>query len=207
MVTLAIKSSDGKPVQIGIAIKSVRRRSNMVAVFRCKCGKSFLCQIASVASGQTRSCGCFRRNVTSERSKTHGKSHSKIYHVWYNMMRRCHDQTNKRFDDWGGRGITVAAEWHLFETFYLAVGDVPFDGAQIDRIENSKGYEPGNIKWSTHTENNRNTRRTRWVMFREEKMSISEAAEKVGISRHKLRHWLDQNESRLAAIGIRNCFE
>jgi hypothetical protein len=207
MVTLTSKASIEKPIQIGIAMKTVKKRSNMVAVFQCKCGKTFLCQVAGVKYGATKSCGCVRKSVAAERSRTHGKSKSKIYHVWHNMMRRCHDRTNKRFKDWGGRGITVAKEWHSFEAFYLAVGDVPFDGAQIDRIENAKGYEPGNIKWSTHTENNRNTRRTRWVMLRGEKMAVSEAAQKIGISRHELRHQLNRRAPELVGYGIRIEFE
>lgn len=174
----------------------------MMAVFRCKCGKPFLCQMSDVTSGKTRSCGCVRRNVTAERNKTHGKAHSKVYHVWHNMMRRCHDQTNKRFKDWGGRGITVAAQWQSFKAFHKAVGDVPFAGAQIDRIENSRGYEPGNVRWSTNTENNRNTRRTRWVMFAGQKMAVSEAAQRIGISRHQLRHQLNRMAPELNAYKI-----
>jgi hypothetical protein len=61
-------------VQIGIPIKVKRLRHNMEAVFRCRCGKTFVVSIASVKSGKTKSCGCFRKEVTSSRMKQHGKS-------------------------------------------------------------------------------------------------------------------------------------
>lgn len=117
-------------------------------------------------------------------------------------MRRCHDVRNKRFEDWGGRGIHVDERWHSFEQFYSDVGDVPFADAQIDRIENAKGYEPGNVKWSTNTENNRNTRRTRWVVLGGRKIAVAEAAQKIGITRHQLRHKLNRMAPELKAYDI-----
>jgi hypothetical protein len=185
--------------QIGIPIKTQRLRRNMEAVFRCRCGKKFVTSISSVKSGKTRSCGCLKKELTSLRTRRHGKSRSKIYHVWHNMMRRCHDSSNKRFKDWGGRGIFVDAKWHTFEAFFLDVGDVPFCKAQIDRIDNNRGYEPGNIRWVTHTENNANTRRSRFVKLANEVVCIAEAARRIGMSRHELRHKLNRG---VVPVGI-----
>jgi len=194
MVTLTTKANYEKPTQIGIAIRTVRRRSNMMAVFRCGCGRTFLCLAASVKHGATKSCGCRKRIATAERNRTHGKSKSKIYHVWHNMMRRCHDVTNKRYKDWGGRGIVVDARWHTFVAFYADVGDVPFEGAQIDRIDNEKGYEVGNIRWVTNKENNSNTRRSRFVCVGGQKCCVAEAARRIGMSRYQLRHMLNRGD-------------
>lgn len=194
MVTLTSKANYEKPTQIGIAIRTVERRSNMMAVFRCGCGKTFLCFAAGVKNGATKSCGCMRGIATAERNRTHGKSKSKIYHVWHNMMRRCHDVTNKRYKDWGGRGIVVDAKWHTFMAFYNDVGDVPFEGAQIDRINNEKSYQPGNIRWVTHQENNGNTRRSRFVYVNGNKCCVAEAARKIGLSRYRLRDMLNRGD-------------
>jgi hypothetical protein len=189
-------------VQIGIPIKVRRLRQNMEAVFRCRCGKTFVVSISSVRSGKTKSCGCFRKEVTSARMKRHGKSHLKIYNVWHHMMRRCHDESNKRFKDYGGRGIFVDAKWHNFETFYADVGDVPFNGAQIDRVNNNDGYKPGNIRWVTNMENNANTRRSRFVNLENETVCVAEAARRIGMSRHELRHKLNRGIVPWADVRI-----
>ena len=202
VITVSGNSAFEKPVQIGRAIRVTRLRKNMEAVFQCSCGVRFICAIASVKYGATASCGCYSRKITSIRTRTHGKSKSKIYHVWHNMMRRCHDESNKRYNDWGGRGIVVDSKWHDFAAFFIDVGDVPFAGAQIDRIDNHKSYEPGNIRWVTHTENNANTRRSRFVMMGDRKYCVAEAARIIGMTRYRLRDLLNQGNPPSVVIEV-----
>jgi hypothetical protein len=79
------------------------------------------------------------------------------YNRWRNMIRRCTDPTHKSYPDYGGRGIAVCPEWLDFETYYAAVGDAP-EGMSLDRIDNDRGYEAGNVRWaerSTQTQNRR----------------------------------------------------
>lgn len=98
------------------------------------------------------------------------EEHRAMYRRWTNMMSRCHNPQNKRYADYGGRGIRVYEEWRTypqgFEAFLRHVGTPPFDGAQLDRIDNDGGYEPGNLRWVTNIQNcnNRRPRRdTRWL--------------------------------------------
>jgi len=93
--------------------------------------------------------------------KTHGKARTPIHNLWQNMKARCRNKNNPQYKDYGGRGITMCDEWFdSFDTFYAAVGDVPSPEHSIDRIKNNKGYEPGNVKWSTSVEQNSNKRNT-----------------------------------------------
>lgn len=89
----------------------------------------------------------------------HGKSRTQLYYVWQSMKQRCHTPTNKSYPRYGGKGITVCEEWrNSFEAFASSVGPRP-SGLTLDRIKSSKGYEPGNVRWATYTQQARNTSR------------------------------------------------
>jgi hypothetical protein len=78
------------------------------------------------------------------------------------MKQRCHNPKNSRYQDYGGRGITVCDEWlNSFTSFYdWSIANGYRDDLSIDRIDNDKGYSPDNCRWATVLEQNRNKRRT-----------------------------------------------
>lgn len=73
-------------------------------------------------------------------------------------MRRCYKESDKRFFQYGGRGIKVCERWHIFENYYADVGEVPFEGAELDRINPDGNYEPANCRWVSRKENANNRR-------------------------------------------------
>jgi len=73
------------------------------------------------------------------------------------MIRRCTRTNDPRYPDWGGRGITVCERWLKFPDFLADMGERP-PGMTLDRINNDKGYEPGNCRWATPHEQQMNTR-------------------------------------------------
>jgi hypothetical protein len=76
------------------------------------------------------------------------------------MKDRCSNPHNKRYHNYGGRGIAVCEQWGYFSNFIIDMGPKPFPKAEIDRIDNEGNYEPGNCRWVTHKENCNNTRKT-----------------------------------------------
>lgn len=73
------------------------------------------------------------------------------------MKARCLNPHNKRYADYGGRGITICERWLTFENFFADMGQCP-QGLSLDRIDNSGNYEPDNCRWATTQEQTSNKR-------------------------------------------------
>jgi hypothetical protein len=136
-----------------------RVRYDDMWLLECRCGKQkSVCQ-DNLVRGKTRSCNCYKTDLSRQRMTTHGQSGTRLYRVWAEMVRRCTDRKNPRWHRYGGRGIKVCDRWlgpNGFMNFKRDVGERPLPGLIIDRRENNGDYEPGNVRWITTKENQRN---------------------------------------------------
>jgi hypothetical protein len=135
-------------------------------------------------SGLIRSCGCF--DLESKRSSTtkaikHGKCGTKTYRIWKGIHVRTTNKNTWNYCNYGGRGIEVCSEWGDFNVFLKDMGECP-EGRSIDRIDNNKGYCKENCKWSTMSEQARNTRRTHFIDVFGKKMCVTALSEMSGLS-------------------------
>ena len=126
---------------------------------RCECGIEKPVRGTHLSGGSIVSCGCFIRQKCGNQFQKHGKSKTRTYRIWRNMINRCHWDKWPEWQYWGGRGIAVCERWrHSFDNFYADMGEAPPE-LSIDRINNDFGYEPGNCRWTTAKQqaNNRRT--------------------------------------------------
>jgi hypothetical protein len=125
----------------------------LVAWFcKCDCGRTVAIRGTDLRSGHSTSCKFHRTG-----GLRHGGCGTGAYISWGAMKERCLNQKNKKFKDYGGRGITVCEGWMKFENFLNDMGPRPI-GLELDRINNNGNYEPGNCKWSTRIEQRNNSR-------------------------------------------------
>jgi hypothetical protein len=127
---------------------------------RCDCGQETITRGSDLRFGKSKSCGCLTLEINKARMTSHGKTRTPEHNIWLVMRDRCRNPKNKRFNDYGGRGIQVCERWDDFSLFLADLGPRPTSNHSIDRINNDGNYEPGNVKWSTPIEQRHNQRRT-----------------------------------------------
>jgi hypothetical protein len=163
-----------------------------IGLFQCSCGEKTTVAISRVKNGYTKSCGCFAVETSRLTNRKHGMRGSPEYSSWLAMKARCLDPDNKDYPRWGALGVTVYPEWAIsFEAFYRHIGPRP-NGMTLDRIGNDKGYEPGNVRWATASEQAANRRDT-WVVEIDgvQHLTVEQAARVHGVSATTITRWCE----------------
>lgn len=145
----------------------------------CDCGKTAVVVSDRLLSGKTRSCGCYKRQRSSEAHTIHGGSGTRLHNIWNLMRARCDDLQNPLY---GGRGITVCEEWREFPAFRdWALNNGYSDSLSLDRIDADGNYEPANCRWATDKVQQNNKRNNRLITFNGETHTLAEWADKIQV--------------------------
>lgn len=130
----------------------------------CDCGAKFFAWKQSLATGNTKSCGCLRNTRTKTRAKEYAEPYSTrthplnaLYNRWASMVERCASPKSDGWKNYGARGITVCDRWLRFDNFLQDMG-VPAEGCSLDRKDNDGPYAPWNCRWATAKEQRANQR-------------------------------------------------
>ena len=158
---------------------------------RCDCGVETTVTTSNLREGHTKSCGCLQRELASARRTTHGQSkvgeRTAMYQLWCGIRQRTITQTKGLgYDRYKARGIGMYQAWaDSFQEFYKWInehlGERP-EGHSLDRINNNGGYEPGNLKWSTHPEQCNNRESCVIITHNGEARTVTQWAEFAGLN-------------------------
>jgi len=162
-----------KPIPVGsrfgaltVVAEAVRDGLYWRVPCQCDCGASTMPPAFSLRTRKSQSCGlCMRtcaddvKQAVAAATTTHGWSGTPEYNAWLSMRKRCGNPKDRAYRNYGARGIRVCEAWQNdFLAFLEHVGPKPEPRLSIDRIDNEKGYEPGNVRWADASTQNRNRR-------------------------------------------------
>lgn len=174
-------------------------------ICQCDCGNSIELEGRPLRSGNTKSCGCLRKQVKPDSYK-HGLGNYTVrcYRIWRNMKQRCLNKNNPDYHLYGGRGIEVCLPWaEDFTSFHeWSQNNGYADDLQLDRIDGDGPYAPENCRWVTPRVNSWNKKGIRKYKIEGKMMPVTEIAEKFKVERHTLEYRLEQGLSIKDALNL-----
>lgn len=132
-------------------LKVLRFLPKSKILVQCECGIIKSVSKGRLKGGNTKSCGCLRRELQSAKMKTHGMEGTPTYKSWNNMMMRCTNPNRINYAEYGGDGITVSESWYKFENFFEDMGIRP-EGMTLNRIGGARVYSKETCEWATPSE-------------------------------------------------------
>lgn len=167
---------------------------------RCECGNYKEIAQLHLRNGSIKSCGCYRKEFLNKCRTKHNKRHTKIYHIYAGIKRRCFNKNDKFYKYYGGRGITICKKWLDSKTGFIdfynwSMKNGYKDGLTIDRIDVNGNYEPDNCRWVTMEVQVNNRRNTIYLQYKGIKHSLSEWCKITNLSRSTILHRLERGWS------------
>lgn len=185
-------------------VPQTNRRSRCVRwLCKCDCGNQVAIDGVFLRSGDSRSCGCLKRELAGKRTRRHGMTGTREYATWRRMLMRCYNPNDTSFALYGGRGIQVDDRWRFdFTTFLADMGRRPSDRHSIGRIDPNGNYCPDNCEWQTMRQQARYYRTTQHITFGGTTLMVREWAERLGTRASVIRARLHRGWSLSDALTL-----
>lgn len=151
---------------------------------RCDCGTVVTVYQTCLRSGNTKSCGCLCPDISREKFTIHGENNrnSRLHSIWNGMLGRCRNSNDPRYEDYGGRGISVYPDWENYLSFKdWALTHGYSDDLTLDRIDVNGNYYPENCRWATRYEQQNNMRSNTFITFNGKTLTLAQWSREIGV--------------------------
>ena len=138
-------------------------------------------------------------------AKTRGESYTPEYRAWYYMLKRCYDESNPAYHNYGARGIGVCKRWQGQKGLACFISDMgrrPSPKHTLERKDNNADYSPKNCTWTTRASQARNRRTTRLLTMDGRTQCMKDWAEEYGINQNTLAYRLKTGRSLKEALTV-----
>lgn len=172
--------------RLTVIAKAERTKSGKTQwLCKCDCGNEVIVSRRHLKDASTKSCGCYRREHSSQANRTHGMRKTRLYRIWTGIKDRCNNPKSKYWKRYGGRGITVCENWNnSFDAFYeWATNNGYTENLTLDRKDNDLGYCPENCRWATYQEQENNRSNNVLYLIDGETLTLAQLSRKVGLTR------------------------
>lgn len=166
---------------------------------KCDCGNETIVPRHALESGNTTSCGCYKRQRTIETHYKHGGYKDRLYGVWIDIKKRCYNENERSYKDYGGRGIEMCDEWKNdygnFKSWAISAGydeNAGYMECTIDRIDVNGNYCPENCRWANAVTQGNNRRTNKRIEINGRVKTLAQWAEEYGINTSTVNSRINQ---------------
>lgn len=169
---------------------------------QCRCGNLTVVSGHHLRLKRIKSCGCRRTELIARVNFKHGRSSRShpqryLYELWLGIRSRILDSSNISYPTYGGAGVPMHEPWKTDSTGFIKyvlseIGERPSRGHSIDRIVNALGYVPGNLRWRTPYEQNRNKTTNRMITANGETLCVTDWARRLGRTPQSISRRIDR---------------
>lgn len=175
---------------------------------QCDCGKKVRVASGKLRGGYTKRCEECRKQLLkdSPHRLKHGKSrrsepYAKEYHIWGTLKGRIKNPNHHKYHSHGGKGLTLDPRWEDFENFLADMGEKPYPGASIERLDNEVGYWPSNCVWANRFQQGNNRHDNRIITANGETQCSAWWARETGLKRKTIEQRINQGWSHEGAVN------
>jgi hypothetical protein len=154
---------------------------------QCDCGNIVSVSACHLKSGHTKSCGCVKKEISSQINYKNGLSQTRLWRAYRNMLNRCYYKKYNEYHLYGGRGISVCDEWNNKECGFInfcdwALSNGYTEELTLDRVDNDGNYEPSNCRWVDRFIQANNKRNTRKLIINGEIDTVANWSRRLSVS-------------------------